>query len=452
MHFEDSAVSRVNRNSGAPDARFKSLASARPPHPALSPAWRGRGWRAVFASIAAALLLGCATAQPRETQAWVAVWASSQQIPEPRNALDPEDLRDATLRQIVRVSRGGAKLRVKVSNVFGADPLRLSAVHVARAIQPGSSRIDPATDAALTFSGRRDVIIPAGADYLSDALDFPVAAFADIAITMHLPLPPAQQTGHPGSRTTSFLVHGDHVSAAELADAQQVTHWYQLAGVEALSPAGAAAIVVMGDSITDGRGSTTDGNDRWTDFLARRLQDNPTTRHLSVLNHGIGGNRLLNDGLGPNALARFDRDVLAQPGVRYLIVLEGVNDLGRATREEPSAEGDAALVRRIIGAYEQIIVRAHAHGVRVIGATIMPYAGTSVYRSTPESEADRAAINDWIRTSGRFDAVVDFDRIMRDPTQPDRLLAAYDSGDHLHPSPAGFRAMAEAVPLSFFAD
>jgi len=213
----------------------------------------------------------------------------------------------------------------------------------------------------------------------------------------------------------------------------------------------AQLIVALGDSITDGRGSTTNGNDRWTDRLAQRLQADPATRHLAIVNQGIGGNRLLNDGLGPNALARLDRDVLAQPGVRYLILLEGINDIGTLTRETPVSDVEhARLVSRIIGAYRQIVMRARAKGIKVIGGTILPFAGNDYYHPDARNEADRQAVNSWIREPGNFDAVVDFDRAMRDPVRPDRLLPRYDVGDALHPSPEGYRAMAEAIPLDLF--
>ena len=217
------------------------------------------------------------------------------------------------------------------------------------------------------------------------------------------------------------------------------------------APAQAAAVVTLGDSITDGHGATTNGNDRWPDVLARRLQGTPATKTVSVLNHGIGGNRLLLDGLGPNALARFDRDVVAQTGVRYVIVFEGVNDLGTLTRDAPaSAAEHKALVDRIESAYEQMILRAHAHGIRVIGATITPYGGSGYYHPNAENDADRQAINAWIRDPKHFDAVVDFDKVVRDPAQPDRLNPAFDSGDHLHPSAVGYKAMGEAIPLTMF--
>jgi lysophospholipase L1-like esterase len=218
-----------------------------------------------------------------------------------------------------------------------------------------------------------------------------------------------------------------------------------------LAPAQAAAIVTLGDSITDGHGSTTDGNNRWPDLLARHLDSDSRLSTTSVLNEGIGGNRLLLDGLGPNALARFDRDVLAQPGVRFLIVLEGVNDLGMLTRDHDASSSDHdALVGNILSAYRQIALRAHAHGIRVIGATILPYEGSDYYHPGPASEADRQTVNQWIRSAKDFDAVVDFDALTRDPAHPSRLLPAFDSGDHLHPSPAGYKAMGEAIPLTLF--
>ena len=233
--------------------------------------------------------------------------------------------------------------------------------------------------------------------------------------------------------------------------AKRVEHWFQVSGVDVLAPAQAAAIVTLGDSITDGHGATTDGNDRWPDMLARHLHSDKKLATMSVLNEGIGGNRLLLDGLGPNVLARFDRDVLAQPGVKFLIVLEGVNDLGTLTRDhDVSSEEHATLVRRILSAYEQIALRAHVHGIRVIGATILPYEGSDYYHPGPANEADRQAINQWIRSTKDFDAVVDFDALTRDPAHPGRLLPAFDSGDHLHPSPAGYKAMGEAIPLSMF--
>ena len=403
------------------------------------------------ASLACALLLLFFSANGNAQTRWVASWTTSQQLPEPHNSLAVDDLRDATLRQVVHLSIGGVQLRVHFSNRFGAAPLRFASVHIARSASPASDRIDTSTDTPLTFSGRPDAIVPAGAEYVSDVIAFPVAALSDLAITIHFDLPPSGQTGHPGSRATSYLARGDRVSAAELPDPKRVEHWYFISGVDVAAPPQVAAIAVLGDSITDGHGATTDGNNRWPDLLAKRLQAGPATQALAVLNQGIGGNRLLLDGLGPNALARLEHDVLAPAGVRYLIILEGVNDIGMLAKdaEVPALEHES-MVHRIISAYEQIVSRAHAHGVDVIGATILPFAGSQFYHPGPATEADRLAINQWIRTPGHFDAFIDFDKVTRDPEHPDHLLPAFDSGDHLHPSPAGFAAMANAVPLSLF--
>lgn len=381
---------------------------------------------------------------------WVVSWGTSQQIPEPQNALPVDDLRDATVRQIVHLSVGGPTLRVHVSNAFGTEALHLTSVHIARPVSPSSSAIDPATERSLTFAGKSDVIVPPGAEFVSDPLDYPVAPLSDLAISFHLDAPPARQTGHPGSRATTYYVHGDVVAAVNLTDAKHVDHWYQLSNVDVLSSSkDAATIVALGDSITDGHGATTNGNDRWTDVLAIRLQADKKDRNIGVSNQGIGGNHLLTDGLGPNALARFDRDVLAQAGAKWLIVLEGVNDLGGLTVQHPvSQQEHDAYVSRLIAAYQQIIARAHSHGIRVIGATITPYVGSAYYHPDAVNEADRQAVNAWIRAAGHFDAVVDFDAAIRDPQSPDRILPAYDCGDHLHPDPAGYKVMGEAIPLS----
>ena len=254
---------------------------------------------------------------------WVGSWASSQQLVEPHNSLSTEDLRGSTLRQLIHLSLGGSKIRIHISNRFGTEPLRFPSVHVAKSLMSGSSKIDPSTDQALTFSGSPEVVIPAGADYLSDPLSFPVPPLSDLAISLRIDQPPTQQTGHPGSRTTSFVASGDLLSAPDLPKAKKIEHWYFISGLDVLAPPEAAAIAALGDSITDGHGATTDANDRWPDALAARLQQSTETKNLAVLNEGIGGNRLLLDGLGPSALARFDHDVLAEPGVRFLIVLEG---------------------------------------------------------------------------------------------------------------------------------
>ena len=388
---------------------------------------------------------------PATPEIWIASWGASQQIPEPENAMAADDLRDATVRQIFHLSAGGPKVRIHLSNAFGSTSLHFSAVHIARPMSPSSPAIDTRTDRVVTFAGGADVIVPPGAEYISDALEYPIAALSDLAVSFHLDIAPAGQTAHPGSRATSYFVHGNFVPAANLIHPKRVDHWYQVSAIDVEASPGAASVVALGDSITDGHGATTNGNDRWTDILARRLQASPATRSIGVSNQGIGGNHLLTDGLGPNVLARFDRDVLAPAAVRWIIVFEGVNDLGGLTRDgEVSPAEHAALVKRIVAAYQQVVLRAHAHGLRVFGATITPFTGSDYYHPGPPTEADRQAVNAWIRAPVHFDTVIDFDSVVRDPQHPDRLLPAFDCGDHLHPSPAGYRAMGDAVPLSLF--
>ena len=395
---------------------------------AVSPAQAGRG-------------------QNQDAAHWVGTWAASPQLTEEANLPPPPGFADTTLRQIAHVSIGGSRLRVRFSNAFGRTAFTLLSARVARAA--GGSAIHAATDRALTFRGQPSATIPEGALIVSDPLDFDLPPLSDLAVTVYLRGAPADVTSHPGSRTTSYLQAGNAVSAAELATAVRVDHWYFLNGIDVLARRSAGAIAILGDSITDGRGSTTNGNDRWPDNLARRLQSAKALAEVAVLNDGIGGNRLLRDGLGPNALARVDRDVLAQPGVRWLIVLEWINDIG--TRVSAKAKGEsAATADELIGAYEQIIARAHARDIRVYGATILPFEGAANY-FTPDGEADRRKVNDWIRTSGRFDGVIDFDAVTRDPERSSRLSPAVDGGDHLHPSPAGYRIMADTIDLALFA-
>jgi lysophospholipase L1-like esterase len=370
---------------------------------------------------------------------WVGTWAASPQRTEPANMPPAPGLADATLRQVVRVSLGGRRLRVRFSNAFGAKPLAILSAQVATPARGPAIRAE--SRKPLTFGGRSSVTIPLGAPVVSDPVDFDLAQLSDLAVTIRVKDSTDAVTGHPGARCTSFLQAGDAVAEPDLPRAVRTLHWYYLCGVDVdATDAKAAAVAVLGDSITDGRGSPTDGNGRWTDHLARRLHEGERTARIGVLNQGLGGNRLLNDGLGPNALARLDRDVLAQPGVRWLIVLEGINDLG--TR--------SATAKDLIGAYEQIIRRAHAREIKVYGATILPCEG-SFYFSL-EIEAARQEVNTWIRGSGRFDAVIDFDAATRDPKKPSRLSAVADGGDHLHPGPEGYKIMAGAVDLQLFGE
>lgn len=381
---------------------------------------------------------------------WVNTWVSMPQLTEPHN-LPPAPftgpdgvLHDSTLRQTVRVSVGGHRLRLRFSNAFGGTALPITAVTVALPAggQAGVSAVRPGTTRRVSFHGRPSVAVPVGAQMVSDPLDFPVAARANLTVTVYLAdgQRSLEVTSHPGSRTTSYLVAGNHVDAADLPGATRTDHWYFLSGVEVVADAG--GVVLLGDSLTDGRGSTTNQNNRWPDQLLNRLGG------VAVLNQAAGGNRVLNDGLGPNALARLDRDVLAQSGVRWLLVFEGVNDIGTAEATEPAQK---QVTADLIAAYEQIIVRAHAKGLRVYGATLLPFGGNAGYDDAAGvREETRLAVNEWIRASGRFDAVVDFDAVVRDPGEPRRLLPVADEGDHLHLNPTGYRMLADAAPARLF--
>ncbi|MDG4826341.1 SGNH/GDSL hydrolase family protein [Asanoa sp. WMMD1127] len=390
-------------------------------------------------------------------QSWVATWGTAvtgaATPPQPATTFD-----DQTLRQVVHVSAGGTAVRVRLSNEYGTRPLAIGAARIAR--HATGSAIVPGTDRPLTFGGRGTVSIPPGAPAVSDPVRLPVAAGADLVISLYLPAPTPAATLHSSAFQRTYVAAGDVTRAADLPGAQETTSWYFLSGVTVAASARSGAVVAFGDSITDGAVTTVDANHRWPDFLAARLRADRKLRDLGVVNAGIGGNRLLYDGntlpdpvfggLGPifgdSALSRFDRDVAARPGVRHVIVLLGINDIGQPGSIAPAEE--AASAEDLIFAHRQLIARAHERGLRIHGATLTPFEGTAIPGYyTPANEAKRQALNAWIRTSGEYDGVVDFDRAVRDPAQPGRMLPAYDSGDGLHPNDAGMRAMAEAVPL-----
>jgi lysophospholipase L1-like esterase len=375
---------------------------------------------------------------------WVGTWSSAQQL-----ADDPQPaLADVTVRQTVHASIGGTRIRLRFSNVFGADALPIAAAVVALPVEgrAGVSAIRVGTSHRLTFVGRPSVVVPAGAEVVSDPVDFPLESGSNATVTVYLAEGQASHdiTSHPGSRTTSYLLAGNHVDDAELPGATPVDHWYFLSGVEVWTDGGTAAVVMLGDSLTDGRGSTTNRNDRWPDQLRPRLP-----ARVAVLNQAIGGNRVLNDGLGPCAVSRLDRDVLAQNGVRWLVVFEGVNDIGTAAATQAAQK---QVLDDLTAAYQQIVTRAHAHGILVYGATLTPFGANTAY-DDPSGlrEAARHAVNGWIRTGGTFDAVIDFDLAVRDPSEPRRLLDRLHEGDHLHLNPAGYKVLADAVPARLFA-
>jgi lysophospholipase L1-like esterase len=361
---------------------------------------------------------------------------AAPQRTEPANLPPDPGFVDTTLRQVVRVSSGGGSMRVRLSNAFGTAPLCLSAVHVARS--GGGGTIVPGSDRRLTFRRKSSTTMAPGTQVVSDALRVRLAALSDVVVTLHLRTSTDAITGHPGSRCTSYLAPGQQVSAVALVGVVPVDHWYFLTGIDVVADANAAALVVLGDSITDGRGSPTNGNGRWTDFLARRLLADRATAHVAVLNAGIGGNCVVSGGLGPPALERLDWDVLAQSGARWLVVFAGINDLG--TR--------SATARQLIDAYGQIAVRARSKGLRVYGATLLPCGGS--FYDTPELEAARQSVNAWIRATGAFDAVLDFEQVLRDPQSPTRLSRAAESPDGLHPANRGYQVLADSIDLRLF--
>jgi lysophospholipase L1-like esterase len=372
-------------------------------------------------------------------QGWVAVWSAAQQLAQPQD-LPPSGLSEQTLRQVVRLSMGGPRLRVRLSNAFGDRPLEIRAARIARSA--GGDAVVPDGDHPLAFGGKSSVTLPAGAEIASDPVDFAVSGLTKVALSLAFGRTPQAITGHPGWRATAYLAPGDQARSLGLEGTSAIEHGYVLAGIDVAAGAGSATVVAIGDSITDGRGSTTDGFDRWTDVLAERLQSTPATRNIAVLNQGIGGNAVLAGGLGPTASERFARDALGPSGVRWVIVFEGVNDIGAAR--------DSAVAGALVAAYRRFASAARERSLRVYGATILPFGG-SQYASEPH-EAARRTVNQWIRTSGAFDAVVDFDAAVSDPSDPSRLDPRYDGGDHLHLNPAGYRALASAVDLGLFAD
>jgi lysophospholipase L1-like esterase len=383
---------------------------------------------------------------------WVSTWAASTQPADPPIVVAaPGEFRNQTIRQIVRVSIGGSQLRVRFSNEYGTAALRIGAAHVAR--QATGAGIVAGTDRVLTFQGRTAATVPQGSLLLSDPVRLDAPPASDIAVSLFLPVATPAHTFHARAGQTNYISGpGNSTAAIELPVASTTDSWFFLNEITVKAPSDTTAVVALGDSITNGFESTVDANRRWPNLLAERLQvsDEPAAT-VGVVNHGIDGNRLRTDGLGPSALTRFDRDVLATPGARFVVLLEGINDIGLpGVLNQPE---QAVSAEQIIAGYQQLIDRAHDHGLKIFGGTLTPFEGT-VFPGyfTPAGEDTRARVNDWIRTSGRFDAVIDFDAATRDPAHPTRLLPAYDSGDHLHPNDAGYAAMADAIDLRLFSE
>ncbi len=400
-------------------------------------------------------LIGVAAAQEH----WVATWAASPQAsrfafprppaapgqaatPAPPPAPPAPAFDNQTIRMVVHTSIGGRRARVQLSNAFGTAPLKIGAAHIA--LRDKESAIVPASDHPLTFSGMASITIPPGSDMISDPVDIEVPKLGDLVISVYAPGEVTAPTSHlTGLHTTYISKTGDFTGAPSIDAEKTAQAWYFISAVDVTAPASAKTVVAYGDSITDGATSTPDTNSSWPSQLAVRLAANKATADLAIVNEGISGNRLLADGAGVSALARFDRDVLSQPGIAYLIVMEGINDIGIMGRANEPLTTD-----ELIAIHKQMIERAHMHGIKVIGATLTPFEGAAYY--TEGGEAKRVALNEWIRTGKAYDAVIDFDAVTRDPNNPKQILPSFNIRDHLHPNDAGYKAMAEAVDLAIF--
>jgi lysophospholipase L1-like esterase len=401
----------------------------------------------VAALLAASFLLSPVMAQTRAGP-WISTWTASPQAP---RGVVPTSFSNRTVRQIVHVSVGGNKVRLRLSNEFGAKPVLIGAASVALA--GGNSDIVSGSLRPLTFGGSKSVILPPGAPALSDPVELNIAALSDIAVSLYLPATTDLATVHnTGLQTAYVSATGDFTATPQFPTVDRFANRFFLTGVMVESDVPTRAIVAFGDSITDGTNSTVNANARWPDVLARRMQEAGVP--VAVQNQGIAGNRVLSDGAGVSALARFERDVLSQPGVSHVVIFVGINDFGfPGTAIEPN--GIVRTADEIIAGYKQLIERAHLRSIKVIGSPLTPFENAFAGAPnqgyfTPDKEAKRRAVNDWIRTGGAFDGIIDFERVLADPARPTAIAPAYDSGDHLHPNDAGYKAMGESIDLKLF--
>ncbi|KAF2841529.1 hypothetical protein M501DRAFT_970115 [Patellaria atrata CBS 101060] len=386
---------------------------------------------------------------------WVDTWTSMPQLVE-QNNLPPSpfngggaQFRDATLRQTLHMSVGADKIRIEISNTFGGSDLPVTAASIALPTggQAGVAGIQADTVKAITFGGSASVVVPRGKVVLSDEIDFPVKPQSMISVSLYFQQGQSGSsiTGHPGSRTTSWMQSGNRVTAATLSGSN-TKHWYFISAVQALVPTTTSSLIILGDSITDGRGSDDDKNNRWPDLLLARMQSNGIT-NVAINNQAAGGNAVLSGGLGPTLMSRYQRDALTRPNVKYVMIFEGVNDLGNGPT---STQGANQLADQLTNAFKTIAADAHKLGYKVFAATITQFTGNGQSYGNPAREAARQRVNNWILTSGTFDAVIDFAKILGNPSNPSILDSKYDGGDHLHPNVAGYQAVANAFPLDIF--
>ncbi|KAG4434819.1 hypothetical protein IFR05_009690 [Cadophora sp. M221] len=401
-----------------------------------------------------------------DSKHWVDTWVSMPQLTEPAN-LPPAPFNqtgavfvNSTIRQTLHMSIGGPSIRIRISNAFGVSDLPITAVTIALPFNgsAGVAVIQPGTLKTVTFSGSKNYTIPNGALIVSDPIDFKVEAQSMLTVTIYLADGQKSATNaitsHPGSRTVSWMSAGNQVSATNITDASSanVAHWYFLSAVEVYVPQSTRAFVIVGDSITDGRGSDTNQNNRWPDLVLRKMQTRHSTSDIAVLNQAAGGNRILYDGLGPNALSRIDRDVLSHSGIEYAMIFEGVNDIGTGATDAASQK---AIGDRLIAAFTQIAIRIKTFDIPIFAATITPFSApgynvTMQGYSDLEREKTRQRVNEWIRKSGTFDQVLDFDKWLRNETYPSQLAEALQGGDYLHPNGKGYQRIAELFPLDIF--